>query len=86
MFPGTAPPVQASSIPSRPKRRSTACACSDVTWAGAPSSLQPGLDWAIENNMQVVNLSLSTSLEEFFGLFHDLADQAYFKNMNLVWQ
>lgn len=43
-----------------------------------------GLDWAIENDIQVVNLSLSTSLEEFFGLFHDLADQAYFKNMNLV--
>ena len=43
-----------------------------------------GLDWAIESDMQVVNLSLSTSLEEFFGLFHDLADQAYFKNMNLV--
>jgi subtilisin family serine protease len=34
--------------------------------------------------MQIVNLSLSTSLEEFFGLFHDLADQAYFKNMNLI--
>jgi subtilisin len=43
-----------------------------------------GLDWAIENDMQMVNLSLSTSLEEFFGLFHDLADQAYFKNMNLI--
>jgi subtilisin family serine protease len=43
-----------------------------------------GLDWAIENDMQVVNMSLSTSLEDFFGLFHDLADQAYFKNINLV--
>ena len=43
-----------------------------------------GLDWAIENDMQVVNLSLSTSLEEYFGLFHDLTDQAYFKNMNVV--
>lgn len=43
-----------------------------------------GLDWAIENGMQVVNLSLSTSLEEYFGLFHDLADQAYFRNINLV--
>jgi len=43
-----------------------------------------GLDWAIEHDIQVVNLSLSTSLEEFFGIFHDLADQAYFKNMNLV--
>jgi subtilisin len=43
-----------------------------------------GLEWAIENNMQVVNLSLSTSHEEYFGLFHDLADQAYFKHINLV--
>src|SRR5512143_2832914 len=43
-----------------------------------------GLDWAIEHDIQVVNLSLSTSLEEFFGLFHDLTDQAYFKNMNVV--
>lgn len=43
-----------------------------------------GLDWAIENGMQVVNLSLSTAKEEYFGLFHDLADQAYFKNVNIV--
>src|SRR5258708_34252899 len=43
-----------------------------------------GLRWAIENGMQVVNLSLSTSRAEFFGLFHELADDAYFKNLNLV--
>jgi subtilisin len=43
-----------------------------------------GLDWAIEHDIQVVNLSLSTSLEDFFGVFHDLTDQAYFKNMILV--
>ncbi len=43
-----------------------------------------GLDWAIENGMQVINLSLSTAKEEYYALFHDLADQAYFKNVNLV--
>jgi subtilisin family serine protease len=43
-----------------------------------------GLDWAIEHDIQVVNLSLSTSKEEYFGLFHDLTDQAYFKNMNVI--
>jgi subtilisin family serine protease len=43
-----------------------------------------GLDWAIEHDIQVVNLSLSTSKEEYFGLFHDLADQAYFKNMSVI--
>lgn len=43
-----------------------------------------GLDWATEHDMQVINLSLSTKLEEYFALFHDLADQAYFRNVNLV--
>jgi subtilisin len=43
-----------------------------------------GLRWAIENGIHVVNLSLSTSRSEFFGLFHELADDAYFKNVNLV--
>jgi subtilisin len=52
--------------------------------SGRAIQFAAGLDWAIENGMQVVNMSLSTSLEEFFGLLHDLSDQAYFKNMNLV--
>jgi subtilisin len=43
-----------------------------------------GLDWAIENNIQVANLSLSTSNDDYFGLFHDLTDQAYFKNLNVI--
>jgi len=43
-----------------------------------------GLRWAIENGMQVINLSLSTGREEYYALFHDLADQAYFKNVLLV--
>ncbi len=43
-----------------------------------------GLRWAIENGMQVINLSLSTSRDEYYGLFHELADEAYFKNAMLV--
>jgi len=43
-----------------------------------------GLRWAIENGMQVINFSLSTLREEYYGLFHELADEAYFKNAMLV--
>ncbi len=43
-----------------------------------------GLRWAVEQGMQVVNLSLSTSKEEYFGLFHKITDEAYFKNVVLV--
>jgi hypothetical protein len=42
-----------------------------------------GLRWAIENGMHVINLSLSTSRGQYFALFHDLADKAYFKNIPL---
>jgi subtilisin family serine protease len=43
-----------------------------------------GLRWAIEHGMDVVNLSLSTSRPEHFGLFHELADEAYFHGVLLV--
>jgi subtilisin family serine protease len=43
-----------------------------------------GLRWAIEHEMQVVNLSLSTSRAEYYALFHELADTAYFNNIVLV--
>ena len=43
-----------------------------------------GLDWAVYNGMQVANLSLSTSRAEYFGLFHEIADDAYFRNVVLV--
>lgn len=43
-----------------------------------------GLRWAIQHGMQVLNLSLSTGKQEYYGLFHELADEAYFKNVLLV--
>jgi subtilisin family serine protease len=43
-----------------------------------------GLRWAIENGMDVCNLSLGTTKRDFFSIFHELADEAYFKNIVLV--
>jgi len=43
-----------------------------------------GLKWAIENGMHVVNMSLATPKKEFFGVLHELADQAYFRGVSLV--
>ncbi len=43
-----------------------------------------GLRWAIEQGFQVINLSLSTSKEEYYGLFHRLSDEAYFHSVLLV--
>jgi subtilisin family serine protease len=53
---------------------------------GRGRSLQfaAGINWAIENGMNVINMSLSTSNEDYFALFHQLADDAYFQGVMLV--
>jgi subtilisin len=43
-----------------------------------------GLEWAIDQGATVINLSLSSRSEAMFGLFHDLADRAYFAGALLV--
>ena len=82
--PATAPPAPASSIAWRRRPRSTACACWARTCRAAAMQFAGGLDWAVENGMQVINLSLSTSRREYYGMFHHLVDDAYFKNAVLV--
>jgi subtilisin family serine protease len=42
------------------------------------------LDWAIEEGIGVANLSLSSRSDALFGVFHELADRAYFANTLLV--
>jgi subtilisin len=43
-----------------------------------------GLKWCVENQMQVLNMSLSTGKRDFFGTLHELADMAYFHHIMLV--
>jgi len=43
-----------------------------------------GLRWAIENGMDVINLSLSTRKQDHALALHELADTAYFQNAILV--
>ena len=43
-----------------------------------------GLRWAIEQGARVINLSLSTGREDYFGLFHEIADEAAFAGVVLV--
>ncbi|HLJ68085.1 MAG TPA: S8 family serine peptidase [Chloroflexota bacterium] len=54
------------------------------TLGGKGSIFSAGLRWAIENGMQVCNLSLGTTRKDFFGVLHELADLAYFKSVMLV--
>lgn len=43
-----------------------------------------GLEWAIRHGMHVVNLSLSTGRADYYGMFHRLADRAYFAGTSIV--
>jgi subtilisin family serine protease len=43
-----------------------------------------GLRWAIEQGLNVINLSLGTTKKDYFGVFHELADMAYFRRTVLV--
>ncbi len=52
--------------------------------SGKALQFAAGLRWAIDNQMHVINLSLSTSRREYAALFHELADAAYFRNIVLV--
>jgi subtilisin family serine protease len=54
------------------------------TLRGTGVAFAAGIRWAIENGMQVVNLSLSTRSRDHFAVLHELADQAYFRGVMLV--
>jgi subtilisin family serine protease len=51
---------------------------------GKGTAFAAGLEWAIEQNIQVCNLSLSSKSESLYPVFHDLADRAYFQSTALI--
>lgn len=51
---------------------------------GTGERLLKGLEWAIENKMHVVNLSLGTKNTAHFAKLHHLIDDAYFQGAILV--
>ena len=54
------------------------------TCAARERAFAAGLEWAIEQGLQVCNLSLSSKSEALYPVFHDLADRAYFRGTALV--
>ncbi|MEO7294696.1 MAG: S8 family serine peptidase [Candidatus Limnocylindria bacterium] len=51
---------------------------------GKGTAFAAGLGWAIEQGLEVCNLSLSSKSESLFPIFHDLADRAYFRGTALI--
>lgn len=51
---------------------------------GRGSTFIAGLRWAIDNEMDVCNLSLGTTKRDFYAGLHELVDEAYFRSMPLV--
>jgi len=51
---------------------------------GKGSAFLAGLRWAIDQRLDVVNLSLGSTKQEYFAPFHELVDAAHFKHVVLV--
>ncbi len=53
-------------------------------YTGSGAALLGGLEWAIGEGFQVINMSLSTTRREYVDRLHVLADKAYFSRTMLV--
>jgi subtilisin len=51
---------------------------------GKGTAFVAGLEWAIDQQIDVLSLSLSSKSEALFPVFHDLVDRAYFRGIPLV--
>ncbi len=53
-------------------------------YTGSAAVLIAGLEWAIEQGFDIVNMSLSTTKKQYVDRLHELADAAYFKRTVLI--
>jgi subtilisin family serine protease len=53
-------------------------------YTGSAAVLLAGLEWAIDQGFQIVNMSLSTTKKQYVDRLHELADAAYFRRVMLV--
>jgi subtilisin len=53
-------------------------------YTGSAKVLLAGLEWAIGQGFDVVNLSLSTTKKQYVGRLHELADEAYFRRAMVI--
>jgi len=51
---------------------------------GKGAAFLAGLEWAVERGVHAMNLSLSSKSERLFPFFHEVVDQAYFRQVALV--
>jgi subtilisin family serine protease len=52
--------------------------------SGKGAAFAAGLEWAIDHQIDVINLSLSSKSEALFPVFHEIVDKAYFLGVPLV--
>jgi subtilisin len=53
-------------------------------YTGSGAAMLGGLQWAIDEGFDVVNMSLSTTKKQLVDRLHELADRAYFKRTMLI--
>jgi subtilisin len=53
-------------------------------YTGSGPVLMAGLEWAVEQGFDVINMSLSTTKRKFSEFLHELADEAYFGGTMIV--
>jgi len=53
-------------------------------YTGSAAVLLAGLEWAIEQRFDIINMSLSTTKKQYVDRLHELADTAYFKRTMLI--